>query len=402
MKRIGTIITLTVILIAFIFGIRYIYLKDQKDPVVYETQKSFRYTILKKTVATGSIVPKEEVLIKPNISGIIDQIFVEAGDYVKSGDLLAMVTFGTTFTMANKSGDLLAMVKVVPNVSSLNSAKNNINSVSTQVETAKLAFQNQESIYNRQKGLFEKGVISANEFDNAQLSYNQSLQRYKQEQISLNNARQNYDIIKTGTTSGIGAAANTEIRATVSGMVLDVPVKTGNQVIESNNFNDGTTIATIADVTNMIFEGKVDESEVGKIKEDLALEITVGAIDNKKFEATLDYIAPKGIDENGAIQFEIKGTLNKKDAVFIRAGLSANASIILARADSVLALKEALIQYDIKTKIPFVEVEIGDQKFERKEIELGISDGINVEVKAGISPNDKVKVWNQLKPRTNF
>ena len=383
MKRIGTIITLTVILIAFIFGIRYIYLKDQKDPVVYETQKSFRYTILKKTVATGSIVPKEEVLIKPNISGIIDQIFVEAGDYVKSGDLLAMV-------------------KVVPNVSSLNSAKNNINSVSTQVETAKLAFQNQESIYNRQKGLFEKGVISANEFDNAQLSYNQSLQRYKQEQISLNNARQNYDIIKTGTTSGMGAAANTEIRATVSGMVLDVPVKTGNQVIESNNFNDGTTIATIADVTNMIFEGKVDESEVGKIKEDLALEITVGAIDNKKFDATLDYIAPKGIDENGAIQFEIKGTLNKKDAVFIRAGLSANASIILARADSVLALKEALIQYDIKTKIPFVEVEIGDQKFERKEIELGISDGINVEVKAGISPNDKVKVWNQLKPRANY
>ena len=383
MKRIGTIITLTVILIAFIFGIQYIYLKDQKDPVVYETQKSFRYTILKKTVATGSIVPKEEVLIKPNISGIIDQILVEAGDYVKSGDLLAMV-------------------KVVPNVSSLNSAKNNINSVSTQVETAKLAFQNQESIYNRQKGLFEKGVISANEFDNAQLSYNQSLQRYKQEQISLNNARQNYDIIKTGTTSGMGAAANTEIRATVSGMVLDVPVKTGNQVIESNNFNDGTTIATIADVTNMIFEGKVDESEVGKIKEDLALEITVGAIDNKKFDATLDYIAPKGIDENGAIQFEIKGTLNKKDAVFIRAGLSANASIILARADSVLALKEALIQYDIKTKIPFVEVEIGDQKFERKEIELGISDGINVEVKAGISPNDKVKVWNQLKPRTNF
>ena len=383
MKRIGTIITLTVILIAFVFGIRYIYLKDQKDPIVYETQSSFRHTILKKTVATGSIVPKEEVLIKPNISGIIDQIFVEAGDYVKSGDLLAMV-------------------KVVPNVSSLNSAKNNINSVSTQVETAKLAFQNQESIYNRQKGLFEKGVISANEFDNAQLSYNQSLQRYKQEQISLNNARQNYDIIKTGTTSGMGAAANTEIRATVSGMVLDVPVKTGNQVIESNNFNDGTTIATIADVTNMIFEGKVDESEVGKIKEDLALEITVGAIDNKKFDATLDYIAPKGIDENGAIQFEIKGTLNKKDAVFIRAGLSANASIILARADSVLALKEALIQYDIKTKIPFVEVEIGDQKFERKEIELGISDGINVEVKAGISPNDKVKVWNQLKPRTNF
>ena len=157
-----------------------------------------------------------------------------------------------------------------------------------------------------------------------------------------------FDIVKTGTTSGLGAAANTEIRATVSGMVLDVPVKTGNQVIEANNFNDGTTIATIADVDKMIFEGKVDESEVGKISENLPLEITVGAIENKKFDAVLDYIAPKGVIENGAIQFEIKGTLSKKDTTFIRAGLSANASIILARADSVLTVKEGLVQYDPK------------------------------------------------------
>ncbi|MFK5983703.1 MAG: efflux RND transporter periplasmic adaptor subunit [Flavobacteriaceae bacterium] len=365
--------------VAFIFGIRYIYLKDKKDPVLYETQQVTTETIIKKTVATGSIVPKEEVLIKPNISGIIDEIFVEAGEIVKAGDLLAKV-------------------KVVPNVSSLNSAKNNINSVNTQVETARMAFENQENIYNRQKELFAKGVISANEFDTAQLSYDQSKQRYKQEQINLTNARQNYDIVKTGTTSGMGASANTEIRATVSGMVLDVPVKTGNQVIEANNFNDGTTIATIADVSNMIFEGKVDESEVGKIKENLPLEITVGAIENKKFDAILDYIAPKGVDENGAIQFEIKGTLHKKDTTFIRAGLSANASIILARADSVMALKEALIQYDPKTKKPFVEVEVGDQEFERKDLELGISDGINVEVISGISESDKIKVWNQLKP----
>jgi len=379
MKRIGTIITLAVIFILFLFGIRYIYLKDQKDPVIYTTQSPTTETIIKKTVATGSIVPKEEVLIKPNISGIIDKIFVEAGEVVKAGDLLAKV-------------------KVVPNVSNLNNAKNNINTINTQVETAKLAFQNQENIYNRQKGLFEKGVISANEFDTAQLSYDQSKQRYKQEQISLTNARQNYDIVKTGTTSGMGASANTEIRATVSGMVLDVPVKTGNQVIEANNFNDGTTIAIIADVSNMIFEGKVDESEVGKIKEDLPLEITVGAIENKKFDAVLDYIAPKGVDENGAIQFEIKGTLHKTDSTFIRAGLSANASIILARADDVLAIKEALIQYDSKTKKPYVEVEVGNQEFERKDLELGISDGINVEVISGVSEGDKIKVWNQLKP----
>lgn len=169
-------------------------------------------------------------------------------------------------------------------------------------------------------------------------------------------------------------------------------------MIESNNFNEGTTIAAIADIEKMIFEGKVDESEVGKISEDLPLEITVGAIENKIFNAVLDYIAPKGKEENGAIQFEIKGTLNKQDTVFIRAGLSANASIILGRADSVLAVKEALVQFDDKTKKPYVEIEKGDQNFERKDIELGISDGIFVEIKSGISEEDKIKVWNEVKP----
>ena len=146
----------------------------------------------------------------------------------------------------------------------------------------------------------------------------------------------------------------------------------------------------------MIFEGKVDESEVGKIKEDLPLQITVGAIENQVFDAVLDYIAPKGKEENGAIQFEIKGTLKKQDSTFIRAGLSANASIILAKVDSVLALKEALVQFDEDTKKPFVEIEKGDQEFERKDLELGVSDGIYVEVKSGISAEDKIKVWNGL------
>ncbi|HPF10326.1 MAG TPA: efflux RND transporter periplasmic adaptor subunit [Flavobacteriaceae bacterium] len=383
MKRKGTLITLIVIFLLFILGIWYIWIKDQQDPIVYETETPTVENVVKKTVATGSIVPKEEVLIKPNISGIIDEIFVEAGDLVTAGDLLAKV-------------------KVVPNVNSLNTAKNNINSAQTQLETARLALQNQESIFNRQKGLFEKGVISANEFDNAQLTYNQALQRYNQEKVNLQGAQQTFEIVKTGTTSGLGATANTEIRATVSGMVLDVPVKVGNQVIEANNFNDGTTIATLADVGKMIFEGKVDESEVGKITENLPLEITVGAIEDKKFDAILDYIAPKGIEENGAIQFEIKGTLSKKDTTFIRAGLSANASIILAKADSVLTIKEALVQYDPKTQKPFVEVEVGDQKFERRDVELGISDGLKVEVKNGVSKEEKIKVWNQITPAGEF
>jgi len=381
MKKSKTIIILASIAILFTVSMYWLYSKNIEDPVVYETEKPAMGSIVKETVATGSIVPKEEVLIKPNISGIIDEIFVEAGEIVKAGDLIAKV-------------------KVVPNVSSLNSARNNINSVRTQVETARLAFENQKSIYNRQKELFDKGVISANEFDNAQLAYDQAQQRLKQEQVGLTAASQNYDIVKTGTTSGMGTSANTEIRATVSGMVLDVPVKTGNQVIEANNFNDGTTIATLADVDKMIFEGKVDESEVGKIKEGLPLEITVGALPDKTFNAVLDYIAPKGVDENGAIQFEIKGTMKNLDttATFIRAGLSANASIILARADEVLTIKEALVQYDPKTQKPFVEVMVGDQIFERREIVLGVSDGIDVEVKSGVTKDDNIKVWNQLKP----
>ena len=224
---------------------------------------------------------------------------------------------------------------------------------------------------------------------------------FDQAKQSFGAANQRFDIVKTGTTRGLSSAANTLFRSTVSGMVLEVPVEVGNQVIESNNFNEGTTIAAIADVEKMIFEGKVDESEVGKIKEELPLEITVGAIENRVFDAVLDYIAPKGKEENGAIQFEIKGTLTKEDTTFIRAGLSANASIILARADSVLALKEALVQFDNETKAPFVEIETSEQKFERRDIELGVSDGIFVEVKSGIQEADKIKVWNNVEEEEN-
>jgi HlyD family secretion protein len=209
-------------------------------------------------------------------------------------------------------------------------------------------------------------------------------------------AEENYEIIQTGTTKDAGNAATTEIKARISGMVLSVPVKVGNQVIEANNFNEGTTIATIAKVDDMIFEGKVDESEVGKIKETLPLEITVGAIENVTFDAILDYIAPQGVEENGAVQFEIEGSLKETKGIFIRAGLSANASIILEKEVDVMAIEEALVQFDKETKAPYVEVEVGDQKFERRDIELGLSDGINVYVKSGLDKDDKIKVWNRI------
>ncbi|MGP1991148.1 efflux RND transporter periplasmic adaptor subunit [Zobellia laminariae] len=363
MKKSVTRIVLLFIVVAFGGSMYYLYQKNAEDPVVYETEQASKKTIVKKTVATGSILPLEEVLIKPNISGVIEEVFVEGGDFVKSGDLLCRI-------------------KVVPNLNALNDARNII-------DESKINLDDQLRNLERQKGLFGKGVISKVDLERAEVTYNQAKQSYAA-------ANKRYDIVKTGTTKGFGNAANTQIRATVSGMVLEVPVEVGNQVIESNNFNEGTTIAAIADVDKMIFEGKVDESEVGKIKENLPLEITIGALEGKTFDAVLDYIAPKGKEENGAIQFEIKGTMKKQDSVFIRAGLSANASVILGRADSVLALKEALIQFDDVTKEPFVEIENGDQKFERRDIELGISDGIDVEIKSGITETDRIKVWNAI------
>nr|WP_299383331.1 efflux RND transporter periplasmic adaptor subunit [Allomuricauda sp.] len=365
MKKSVTIIILLLIVVVFGGSMYYLYQKNSEDPVVYETEKPSKQNIVRKAVATGSILPLEEVLIKPNISGVIEEIYVEGGDYVKSGDLLAKI-------------------KVVPNLNALNDARNAI-------DEAKINLDDQKRNFDRQTSLFDKGVISKADLERAQVAFDQAQQAYRA-------ANKRYDIVKTGTTRGLSNAANTLIRSTVSGMVLEVPVEVGNQVIESNNFNEGTTIAAVADVEKMIFEGKVDESEVGKISEDLPLEITVGAIENMVFDAVLDYIAPKGKEENGAIQFEIKGTLKKQDTVFIRAGLSANASIILARADSVLSLKEALVQFDGDTKEPYVEIETSEQQFERKDIELGISDGIFVEVKSGLSENDKVKVWNAVEP----
>jgi len=363
MKKSVTVIILLVIVVTFVGALYYLYQKNAQDPTIYTTDSPETKTIVKRTMATGSILPRDEVLIKPNISGIVEEIFIQPGEQVKTGDLIARL-------------------RIVPNLTNLASTQN-------QVSTAKIALDNQKRNFERQKTLFERGVISANDFEQAEVAYLQAEQTY-------NAARQTFDIVKTGTTRGLGSSANTEIRATVSGMVLEVPVKVGNQVIESNNFNEGTTIAAIADVTNMIFEGKVDESEVGKIKEGLPLEITVGAIDNKTFDAVLDFIAPKGNLESGAIQFEIRGTLQNLDSTFIRAGLSANASIILERADEVLALKESLVQFDGTTQKPFVEIENGNQNFERREVELGISDGIYVEIKNGISKDDKIKVWNPI------
>ncbi len=339
--------------------------KNSASPVKYETEKAFKATIVKKTVATGKVLPLEEVEIKPQIAGIIDKVVVEEGAIVKIGDLIATV-------------------RVVPNEQSLTSAKGRINSVKIQLNNAKTQ-------YDRNKNLFEKGVISRTAFEASELSYNQS-------KNDLSNANNDYQIIKKGSVGSSGA--NTNIRATTSGMVVEIPVKKGYQVVQTNGFNAGTTIATIADMSKMIFEGQVDESEVGKLIKDTELEVSLGAIEDKKFPAILTFIAPKGTEEAGAVQFKIKADVTLDDEHFIRAGYSANAEIVLEKKDSVLSIKEALLRFDKKTEKPYVEVKTGEDTFEKKELKLGTSDGVNVEVLEGVTKDDDIKIWNKATKET--
>jgi len=358
------IILLSILGILFLVVMVWFAKKNAKSPIEYETEKPFKATIINKAVATGKVIPLEEVLVKPQIAGIIDKIYVEEGAKV------------------NKN-DLIATVRVVPNVQSLNSAIG-------RVETIKIQLKNSEVNYLRNKALFQKGVVSKSDFEKFELPYFQAQQ-------DLKNAESDLDIVKKGSTTGLGQLANTNILATMTGTILEIPVKEGDQVIQSNSFNAGTTIASIADLSMMIFEGKVDEAEVGKLKKDTELTVTLGAIDKKEFKAKLNFIAPKGTEENGAVQFKIKADVKLDDKYFIRAGYSANASIILEQKDSVLSIKESLLKFDKKTEKPYIEVKVGDQKFERRDVELGISDGINVEVLKGISPKDEIKIWNKAK-----
>jgi len=278
-----------------------------------------------------------------------------------------------------QTGDLIARIKVVPNEQSLNSAKNGIKNLQIVLDNSKI-------IFDRNKALFDKGIISSQEFENAQLSYNQAKQ-------NLRNAQSDLQIIKKGSVGG--SSANTNIRATVSGTILVIPVKEGDQVIESNTFNAGTSIATIADLGKMIFEGKVDEAEVGKLKPNSELKVSLGAIENKEFNAKLTFVAPKGVEESGAVQFKIKADVALDDEFFIRAGYSANASIELEKKEDVLVIDEALLRFDNRNDDkPYVEIKTGDQKFKRKYIELGISDGKNIEILSGIDEGDEIKVWN--------
>ncbi len=352
------------IILGFLFSMAYYIKTNSRSAITYETSKLSKQTIEEKIVATGSVVPEDEVNIVPQISGIIDEIFVEEGDEVVAGDLLAKI-------------------KVVPNEQSLNSAEG-------RVKTARIVLNNSTKEFERNKKLFDKGVISEQDFNSVEL-------RYNQDQQNLENALSDLQIIRLGSVGG-SALTNTNVRSTVSGTVLQVPVKEGDQAIEANTFNPGTTIATVADLNKMIFEGRVDEGEVGKLEIGMDLKISLGAIEEKEYDAKLTLIAPKGIEVAGAIQFKIEGEVFLDDEYVVRAGYSANATIITVVKKYILSINESLLKFDNSTKKPFVEVQISGQKFERKDIELGISDGVYAEVLGGVSENDNIKIWNKTEP----
>ena len=352
------------IILGFLFSMAYYIKTNSRSAITYETSKLSKQTIEEKIVATGSVVPEDEVNIVPQISGIIDEIFVEEGDEVVAGDLLAKI-------------------KVVPNEQSLNSAEG-------RVKTARIVLNNSTKEFERNKKLFEKGVISEQDFNSVEL-------RYNQDQQNLENALSDLQIIRLGSVGG-SALTNTNVRSTVSGTVLQVPVKEGDQAIEANTFNPGTTIATVADLNKMIFEGRVDEGEVGKLEIGMDLKISLGAIEEKEYDAKLTLIAPKGIEVAGAIQFKIEGEVFLDDEYVVRAGYSANATIITDVKRDILSINESLLQFDNSTKKPFVEVQISGQKFDRKDIELGISDGVYAEVLGGVSESDNIKIWNKTEP----
>ncbi len=357
MRKIIKISLLVIVLIIFVWTIVFLYKKSKPKPVVFQTDKAFKTNIIKKTVATGTVNPRKEIEIKPQVSGIIEEIYVQAGKTIKKGDLLAKI-------------------RIIPDMINLNNAE-------SRLERAKIAFDDAKTNYERQQKLFKEGIIPQSEFQQVDVAF-------KNAQQEVNASENNLELIREGVNKRSGKATNTLIRSTIDGMILDVPVKVGSSVIESNNFNAGTTIASVADMGDMIFVGKVDETEVGKIKAGMDLLLTIGAIENDSFRAILRYISPKGVLENGAVQFEIKADVKLKESQFIRAGYSANADIVLERRDSVLAIKENLLIFSGDST--FVEVQKDSTKFIKKHIKTGISDGINIQVINGIEPKDKIKI----------
>ncbi|MFA5619045.1 MAG: efflux RND transporter periplasmic adaptor subunit [Weeksellaceae bacterium] len=366
MKKGLKIFLIIFFLVTVIAAFMYMFKTSSMENVNYETTEVVERDISTKAVATGSVKPREVIELKPNISGIISQLHVKEGDVVNQGDLIATI-------------------QVVPSVQGLNTAQQQINA-------SQITLNNEEIQFNRTKSLYEQGVIPKQDYDNALMSYQMAQQNLKE-------AQSNYKMAQTGVAPGLEKYATTQIRATISGMVLSIPVEIGNMVQELNNFSTGTTIATMANVQQMIFEGKADEADVGKLKEDMPMKVSIGALPDEIFNGTLYFISPSGVEENGIVQFEIKANVDLKSDIFLRANYSANAEVMLSEVKNTIALESAHIQYDEDNQ-PFVEIlkpgtEANERPvFQKKNIELGISDGVYTQIVSGLKKGDKIKVFN--------
>jgi HlyD family secretion protein len=359
MKKIGRIILFVILGLVLLATFKFLWDKSKPKVTVYEIVTPSIGTIENKTVATGKVEPRDEILIKPQISGIVSEVFKEAGQMIHVGDVIASV-------------------KVIPEMGQLNSTE-------SRLKVAEINLKQIETEYARQSELYKKGVISKEEFDTAESAYQKA-------QEEKSNAQDALDIVREGVSKKYAKLSNTQIRSTISGMILDVPIKAGNSVIQANTFNDGTTIASIANMNDLIFRGNIDETEVGKIKEGTPIVLTIGAFAERKFDAELEYISPKGLEESGAVLFEVKAAVKVPDSVFIRAGYSANAEIITGSMADVLTIPESSVEFSNDSAYVYVvKAEAPEQLFDKKYIQIGLSDGIKVEIKEGLTEDVKIR-----------
>lgn len=351
MKKFFKIFLWCLLGLVFLGTLFFLWNNSRTPETFYDTVKAENGSIERTTVLTGKIEPRDEIAIKPQISGIISEILVQAGDHVNNGDIIAKI-------------------KVIPEEAQLSSAEN-------RVAVAEISLSEARSNFERTKQLYEKKYESREKFETDGAAY----ERAKKE---LDQARDQLTIVRDGVSAANAQGSNTLVRSTVTGVVLEVPVKVGSSVIQANTFNDGTTIAKVADMTDLIFKGKVDETEVDLINEGMNVRITVGAIPDSDYAAVIEKIAPMATDDNGTNTFEVKAALNLESEVKLRAGYSANASVILESAQNTLAVPESVVEYDgDKSYVYVLKDSVPAQKFERKEFKAGISDGIMVQVKSG-------------------
>ncbi len=343
----------------FVWTFVFLWQKSRPETVVYNIVSPQVADLEKTTVATGKVEPRDEVLIKPQISGIIDQLYKEAGQTVKKGEVIAKV-------------------KVIPELGTLAAAE-------SRVRLAEINGAQAETDFQRLETLYHDGLISSEEYEKGRVAVEQAREE-------LQAAQDNRDIVRDGITQSSADISSTLIRSTIDGLILDVPIKVGNSVIMANTMNDGTTIAAVADMNDLIFRGNIDETEVGRVHEGMPVKITIGALQNLSFEAQLEYIAPKATEENGANQFEIKAALTVPDTVTIRSGYSANAEIVLERALQTLSIPEGAVEFSGDSTFVYVLTDsVPRQAFERRPVRVGLSDGIKIAVLEGISANDKIR-----------